>query len=208
MPSTAASVADAINNGYDVLLNTPEPTTPVSEPVIPPLPHMEEITESFPAAHAAFLEAVTRLTAARTGHVVLWTTNLPANPQPPPPSVTVAADGRLEPSVVSVLDGGDIVGWTIATTALCLMNDEEFKKAILDRNNIDAAGIPTNPCLISVYDSYQKVYVMERIRVLFPTNPPKIIYVCSTMMMKEPPQHWEQKSNFREFNIPPPNEYH
>ncbi|KIL54701.1 hypothetical protein M378DRAFT_18634 [Amanita muscaria Koide BX008] len=69
------------------------------------------------------------------------------------------------------------------------MNDEEFKNAILERNNLDADGQPTNPCLISVYDGYQKVYVMERIRVLFPT-PPKVIYVCSTMMMKDPPQHW------------------
>ncbi|KIL57921.1 hypothetical protein M378DRAFT_15915 [Amanita muscaria Koide BX008] len=48
MPSTAAAVADAINNGYDVLLNTPEPMTPVT----------------FAAVHAVFLAAVARLTAA------------------------------------------------------------------------------------------------------------------------------------------------
>ncbi|KIL55004.1 hypothetical protein M378DRAFT_18335 [Amanita muscaria Koide BX008] len=49
MPSTAAAIADAINNGYDILLNTPEPTTPVSEPVIPPLPDTPETTEPFAA---------------------------------------------------------------------------------------------------------------------------------------------------------------
>ncbi|KIL54937.1 hypothetical protein M378DRAFT_18412, partial [Amanita muscaria Koide BX008] len=115
-------------------------------------------------------------------------------------------NGRVEPSIVSVLDGGDIVGWTLAATALNLMNDEEFKNAILERNNLDADGQPTNPCLISVYDGYQKVYIMERIRVLFPT-PPKVIYVCSTMMMKDPPQHWDLKTNFREYNLQPPNEF-
>ncbi|KIL56225.1 hypothetical protein M378DRAFT_17267 [Amanita muscaria Koide BX008] len=196
MPSTAAAVADAINNGYDVLLNTPEPTTPVSEPVIPPLPHTEETTEPFATAHAVFLVAVARLTAAvptdnlsdavhdlnktfRTHSLVDYESSQQssiATTEETDRAQSSEPDGRMGPSIVSVLDGGDIVGWTLAATALNLMNDEEFKNTILERNNIDTAGQPTNPCLISVYDGYQKVYVMERIRVLFPT-PPKVIYV-------------------------------
>ncbi|KIL55201.1 hypothetical protein M378DRAFT_18159 [Amanita muscaria Koide BX008] len=97
------------------------------------------------------------------------------------------SDRNMEPSILSVLDGGDIVGWTVAATALSLMNDEEFKKTILEQNKIDAAGQPTNPCLISVFDGYQKV--------------------CNTLMMKDPPTHWDLKMNFREFNILPPNEF-
>ncbi|KIL69006.1 hypothetical protein M378DRAFT_8430, partial [Amanita muscaria Koide BX008] len=215
------------------------PTTPVSEPVIPPLPHTEETTEPFAAAHAVFLEAVSRLTAAvptgnlqdavhdlnkayRTRSLVDYgssrqssvattvqpslETNEEEREEETDRAQSSEPNGRVEPSIVSVLDGGDIVGWTLAATALNLMNDEEFKNAILERNNLDAAGQPTNPCLISVYDGYQKIYVMERIRVLFPT-PPKVIYVCSTMMMKDPPQHWDLKTNFREYNLQPPNEF-
>ncbi|KIL57649.1 hypothetical protein M378DRAFT_16111 [Amanita muscaria Koide BX008] len=240
MPSTAAAVTDAINNGYDVLLNTPEPTTPVSEPIIPPLPHTEETTEPFAAAHAAFLEAVTHLTTAvSTGNlqdVVLdlnkayRTCSLVDYESSRQSSVAATiqpsletheeerqeedvraqspdSDRNVEPSILSVLDGGDIVGWTVAATALSLMSDDEFKKTILEQNKIDAAGQPTNPCLISVFDGYQKVYVEERIRALFPTQPPKVIYVCNTLMMKDPPTHWDLKMNFREFNIPPPNEF-
>jgi hypothetical protein len=241
MPTTAGAVADAINNGYDVLYNTPEPTTPISEPVVPPLPHAEEITEPFAAAHAAFLEAVARLTTAvPTGNVEEAVAALneayksrslvnyessressAATTQQPPleedkeeceeaeeeRAESPEYDRAMEPSIVSVLDGGDLVGWTVAATALSLMNDEEFKKTILERNNYDSSGQPTNPCLISVYDGYQKLYVTERVKVLFPVNTPKIIYVCSTMMMKDPPTHWDQKLNFREFNIQPPNEF-
>ncbi|KIL55584.1 hypothetical protein M378DRAFT_17815 [Amanita muscaria Koide BX008] len=239
MPSTAAAVADAINNGYDVLLNTPEPTTPVSEPVIPPLPDTPETSEPFATTHAAFLAAVARLTAAvPTGNLSdavhdlnktfrmrslvdyessqqssITTTVQPSletneeeRKEEEDRAQSSEPDGRMEPSIISVLDGGDIVGWTLAATALNLMNDEEFKNAILERNNLDATGQLTNPCLISVYDGYQKIYVMERICVLFPMLP-KVIYICSTMMMKDPPQHWDLKTNFHEYNLQPPNEF-
>ncbi|KIL53847.1 hypothetical protein M378DRAFT_19484 [Amanita muscaria Koide BX008] len=178
MPSTAAAVADAINNGYDVLLNTPEPTTPVSEPVIPPLPHTEETTEPFAAAHAAFLEAVARLTAAvPTGNLQDAVHDLNKAYRTPAATIQPSleadeeerqeedvraqspdSDRNMEPSILSVLDGGDIVGWTVAATALSLMSDDEFKKTILEQNKMDAAGQPTNPCLISVFDGYQKSF--------------------------------------------------
>ncbi|KIL54062.1 hypothetical protein M378DRAFT_19238 [Amanita muscaria Koide BX008] len=209
MPSTAAAVADAINNGYDVLLNTPEPTTPVSEPVIPPLPHTEETTEPFAAAHAAFLEAVARLTAAvptgnlqdavhdlnkayRTRSLVDYEssrqlsvattvqpsleTNEEEREEETDRAQSSEPNGRMEPSIVSVLDGGDIVGWTLAATALNLMNDEEFKNTILERNNLDADI--RKYTLWNYYDDERPASTLE-----------------------------PEKTNFREYNLQPPNEF-
>ncbi|KIL55418.1 hypothetical protein M378DRAFT_17969 [Amanita muscaria Koide BX008] len=218
MPSTAAAVADAINNGYDILLNTPEPTTPVSEPSSLPFltcrklrnllqPCMQRSLQQSLALPLPLVDyESSRQSLIATTVQPSLETNEEECKEEEDRAQSSEPNGRMEPSIVSVLDGGDIVGWTLAATALNLMNDEEFKNAILERNNLDTAGQPTNPCLISVYDGYQKIYVMERIRVLFPT-PPKVIYVCSTMMMKDPPQHWDLKTNFREYNLQPPNEF-